>query len=121
MLDNSDFQALDTTPGTSDTHGTTRTDGYSFSAPKTLADLANDLYTYSHESGFDYSSYWVVTSSNPSSDLASSPQEFIINQTISTPEPGTLVLLGSGLFGVFGGAFARRRRSRTSSVEFAQV
>jgi len=117
--EHSDFQALDATPGTSDTHGTTRTDGYSFSAPKTLADLANDMYTYSHESGFDYGDYWVVTSSDPNSDLASSPQEFIVKQTTSTPEPGTFVLLGSGLFAVLGGAFARRRRARKSGGELA--
>jgi hypothetical protein len=119
--EHSDFQALDTTPGTSDSHGTTRTDGYSFSAPKTLADLANDIYAYAHESAFDYGAYWVVTSSDPNSDVASSPQEFLIRQTTSTPEPGTFVLLASGMVGVFGGGFARRRRARKSAVELSQA
>jgi hypothetical protein len=89
----------------------TRTDGYSYAASKTAAQLASDLYNYSHVANFDYSNFWVVTSSNPSSDLKASPQEFIINKTIATPEPGTLMLLGSGMLSMLGGGFVRRRRT----------
>jgi hypothetical protein len=106
------YQALDPTPGVADGFGTTRVDGYSFSAPKTAAQLASDIYTYSNKPGFDYGDYWVVTTSDPSSDLMSSPQEFVMRQTISTPEPGTLTLVGSGILSLFGGAFVRRRRGR---------
>jgi hypothetical protein len=106
--ESSDFKALDPTPGVADGFGTTTTNGYSFSAPKTAGQLASDIYSYSNENGFDYSQYWVVTST--SSDAAGTPQEFIIRQT-STPEPGTLALLGSGMLSVIGGGFVRRRRN----------
>ena len=119
--ENSDFQARDPTPGVSDGSGTTRTDGLSFGAPETIADLSNDLYTYSHESGFDYGDYWVVTPSDPSFNLASSPQEFIIKQTTTTPEPGTLALFGTGMLGVIGVAFVRRRSSQNSAPFAAAV
>ena len=111
------YKALDPTPGIADGSGTTRIDGYSFSAPKTAAQLASDIYAYSNKAGFDYNNYWVVTTSNPNSDSMASPQEFIINQTISTPEPGTLALFGSGMVSLFGGGFVRRRRSTKSDVE----
>lgn len=106
----STFGAFDPTPGIADGNGTTSNNGYSFAAPKTIANLASDLMNYSNVAGFDYANSWVVTSSNPSIDLGGSPQEFIIHQTISTPEPGTLVLCGSGMFGVVGAGFFRRRR-----------
>ncbi|MGH7618582.1 MAG: hypothetical protein ACREPM_15290, partial [Gemmatimonadaceae bacterium] len=83
------YKSLDPTPGVTDGSGTLRTDGYSFSAPKTAADLAADLYADANQTGFDYSDYWVVTTATPGSDALNSPQEFIIKQTISTPEPGT--------------------------------
>jgi hypothetical protein len=108
----SDFKALDPTPGIADGFGTTTTSGYSFAAPKTAAQLASDIFTYSNESGFDYSNYWVVTATN--SDPAGSPQEFIIRQT-STPEPGTLALFGSGMLSVIGGGFVRRRRNAVAA------
>lgn len=109
----SSFSQLDPTPGIADGNGTKRTDGYSFSAPQTIADLANHITNYANVANFDYSNYWVVTSANPSSDLAASSQEFIVRQTI-TPEPGTLALLASGMIGVFGGGLARRRRNRAA-------
>lgn len=110
----SPLASLDPTPGVTDGNGTTRTDGYSFSAPKTIANLAADLMNYSNVAGFDYANYWVVTSTTPSSDLSASPQEFIIHQTI-TPEPGTLVLFGSGMFSVVGGGRFRRRRPKNAA------
>jgi hypothetical protein len=106
--ESSDFSSLDPTPGFTDGNGTTRTDGYSFSAPTTAAQLASDIYAYSNEAGFDYGQYWVVTSSN--SDAANSPQEFLIHQSISTPEPSTLALFGTGFMGLVGGGVVRRRR-----------
>lgn len=111
---------LDPTPGVNDNQGTTRGDGYSFQAPLDIASLVSDVHTWANEAGFDYGSYWVVTTTTPDSDLASSPQEFIIHQTV-TPEPGTLALFGSGMFGVLGGGFVRRRRSSSTSDDAETV
>lgn len=116
----STFASLDPTPGVTDGQGTLRNDGYSFSAPLDIATLVNDVKVWSSIDGFDYGSYWVVTTTTPGSDLASSPQEFIIHQTI-TPEPGTLALFGSGMFGVLGGGFVRRRRSSTNDESESAV
>lgn len=112
----STFLQLDPTPGIADGNGTRRTDGYSFSAPKTIAELASDILNYSNQANFDYSQYWVVTSANPNSNLSTSAQEFIV-KTTATPEPGTMMLLGSGMLSLFGGGFARRRRAKAAEPE----
>jgi hypothetical protein len=57
-------------------------------------------------SGLDYSTFSVLTDVNADTRYdASSKQEFIVH---TTPEPGTLVLLATGLFGIV--MVVRRRR-----------
>jgi hypothetical protein len=96
---------------------TTRTDHYTYTAPKTAAGLAADIVADRNVSTFDYADWWVVTiQGQANKDLKSSPQEFLIRIPgggggfTSTPEPGTLTLLGSGLFAVAGAGYRRRRK-----------
>ncbi len=56
----------------------------------------------------DFNNWWILTPTNASS--AGSAQEFLVHTTV-TPEPETYVLLLTGLVGLFGVTWLRRRRS----------
>ena len=86
------------------------------SDPTLLAESAQD------HPGFDFSKFYVVTDVNANGPMdANSVQEFLVYdanldipaRVTSTPEPASLVLLGSGLLGV--GVVVRRKRQRGSN------
>jgi hypothetical protein len=67
----------------------------------------------------DFSRYWVATDVAAAGHAVGGHQEFITNDgppVIATPEPGTLVLLGSGL-GAIGYVRRRRRVIRDAQLD----
>jgi len=60
-----------------------------------------------YSSGWDGSGWTILTDVN---NTAFSAQEFLIQTPVATPEPGTIMLLGSGILGVYG--FSRKKRTQ---------
>lgn len=98
---------------TAPANGTTNsqsTNHYFFNASLSANQLKSDILADKHRAGMDYYDWWVVTvQTQAMKDMKESPQELLIHLH-TTPEPGTLVLLTTGLLGVVGTGVARRRR-----------
>ena len=65
----------------------------------------------------DASRFYVLTATNKAD--ANSPQEFLVydpNRVVATPEPATMILLGSGMAGL---AAVRRRRNKNKATPIA--
>jgi len=63
--------------------------------------------TYSNYNSWTGAGWTILTDAN--NKTASGAQEFLIQGPVPTPEPGTIMLLGSGILGVYG--FSRKKRT----------
>jgi hypothetical protein len=81
----------------------TGTSGFASSGAAAWVTSANNWYNGGGVSSFNFSGYQIITPTSWSSSLGR-PQEYI---SYSTPEPGSLLLFGSGLIGI--GGFIRRK------------
>lgn len=64
------------------------------------------LAAANYNTNWGASGWTILTDANPG---ICSAQEFLIQTPVATPEPGTIMLLGSGILGVYG--FSRKKRT----------